>query len=1273
MSVESEPALRGPFALFAAFFLLGVVQAAPSVTTGDAGEFAAAAATLGVAHAPGYPLFVLLAKAFGTLFALGSWAYRTNLLSAACASAALALFSDALRRFGAGRAARLGAAAVLGLSPLWREQSAVTEVFALQLLCAALLLWIVAAAGDRLLEAGPAAALGLAFGLGLGDHQTLALILPALILAARGRPGPLPRGLAFATLGTAAGFAVNIVLPLRAAQAPPLDWDHATTLKAFWRLLSRKDYGSMALTVEGGQAAGAEALAAQAWRSLRGIAGQLGPLGAALALLGAAGWRRSGLRLQAPAAWAWILGAGPAFLMLGRPPFDVQTSSALERFHLLPLLGAGLFVAAGLEILARARPLAGAAAALAAAAVLVPAAAAQSRRADFLAHDYGRTILRELPPGATFVMDGGDDTFYSLAFLQFAQGLREDASLYDRGGVVFHSPYGADFLSLPRDSKEERRRAIEGPWASDGRLWYSTLNPGLLPGWDARPAGLLRRPLRPGALFPEGAALRETLALPRAPSAAARYRDRALLAFVYFQRGVEALSRRDAGAGASWLQIAAGTGGDALWAAPAISYALAVSGYEATARRDWPAAERVYRAQLELDAARAEPAMNLGVVLQSETPASGGGGFHAGGRAPRAAPASDVGNARRPALGARPLGRVRRDVRERRGPACGELRRRGLVPPGGRARGSEAVTLLVFASAFLAYLRALPPALAPWRDTGEMSLASWTLGVAHPTSYPLYVLIGRLARLVPLGNFAYRLNVLSAVAGASAAALLFAFVRRRRGLFPALAAAAWLAFNAAFWTVSQVSEMYSLWILCAIALMALALTASEEKDERLWPAFCFLAGLLAGNRLDIVLWAPGLLWVALAGRPAAKGEDGLWAGVALVVFPAIAVLTGSNLPFAALIVITALWLTRGPGMARRLAVASAAFAGGLSIYLFLPARSATGPFLDWNHPAVLSNFLDSILRTRYGGTLDLISTNYATGALFGDNLRQWGAHLWDAFGPAGLAAALVGCAAGFRDDRRRWLGRAACWWWSGPVFIFLANMPPNPHASAILEPHYLISDAALVFWAADGVAALAGSSRALGPAFAAAALLWPLWRGVPARADRRAHLYNYDFARNVFASAPPGAVVVAKKDVQLYALWHYQTVQGWRPDLRIVAQGLAGSPWYRASWRRRDPEMAVSSLAVPEGWSALAASGRPVLATQDAELPGARRRVRAPARAAARRLSGRAGRRRRPVGPDRAPRPDALRRDAGFLHRGLDRRVGGRFLSPRPRTAEERP
>ncbi|OGR48120.1 MAG: hypothetical protein A2X40_02395 [Elusimicrobia bacterium GWC2_65_9] len=601
--------------VFAGFALLGIFQCAPSVTTGDAGEFAAAAATLSVPHAPGYPLFVLLSKALGTLVALGNWAYRTNLLSALAGAASLALLADALRRWGAGRAARLGAVLVLGLSPLWREQSAVTEVFALHLLCASLLLWMLSAAGERVLEPGPAAALGLVFGLGLANHQTLLLVLAALVLAGRGGPGRLPRAFAFAGLGALAGSALYAALPLRALRLPPLDWDHAVTPEAFWRLLARKDYGSLSLTVDGGQASGPEALAAQAWRSLKGVAVQLGPTGTILALLGAAGWKRSGLRLRAEAAWAWVLVTGPGFMMLGRPAFDAQTADALQRFHLLPLAGTALFVAAGVELLCRARPACGAAAAVIAAAAAFPAAARQSRRGDFLAYDYGRAILREVPPGAALVIDGGDDTFFSLAFLRFAQGLRPDLEMWDRGGVVFRHPYGADFRLLSKESKESRRRAVEAPLAEAGRLWYSTLGDGLLQGRPLTPAGLLRRPARPGA-GREDDALGETLPSPRAPEASRRHRDRGLAAFFPFQRGVRFLARGDVETGVSWLELCADAGQDALWVSPAVSYALGVAGYHAMSRRDFASAQRAYHSWAGIEPAKAEPLANLGIALE---------------------------------------------------------------------------------------------------------------------------------------------------------------------------------------------------------------------------------------------------------------------------------------------------------------------------------------------------------------------------------------------------------------------------------------------------------------------------------------------------------------------------------------------------------------------------------------------------------------------------------------------------------------------------------
>lgn len=507
----------------------------------------------------------------------------------------------------------------------------------------------------------------------------------------------------------------------------------------------------------------------------------------------------------------------------------------------------------------------------------------------------------------------------------------------------------------------------------------------------------------------------------------------------------------------------------------------------------------------------------------------------------------------------------------------------------------------VFLVSFGLYLWSLPPALAPYRDTGEMSVAARTLGVAHPTSYPLYVGLGHIAQSLPLGNRAFRLGLLSALCGALALSLLFVLCRRRWGRAAAAAAVLLLGLNATFWSVVQVQEMYSLWILFAVALMGAAWSLSEGYGERRWLGFCLLFGVALSNRLDLVLWAPGLLWICL-GSPGLAGRASFWAGAAFLLFPAAMVLLGSNLPVALLIAGTALWMAPRPERRWGWAGRSLLAAGlGLAVYLYLPVRSLSAPYLDWNHPATLSNLLDSILRTRYGGTLDLLSKNYSTGELFGVNLRFYALHLWENFSLVGLGAALAGSWLCLRRDPRRWLGMAAAWWWSGPVFLFLANMPPNPHALAIVDPHYLLSETVLVFWAAEGVGSLPRPALRWAACLLLAAV--PLWQGRFSRMDRREHFFSYDFARNVLRCAAPGGTVVAKKDVQLYALWHYQVVQGWRPDVRLAAQGLAGTPWYQADRRRSDPGLSLGPLRDAADWRRFISLNSPVLATMDCEVP----------------------------------------------------------------------
>lgn len=608
-------------AVFVAAALLGLWAAAPSVSVGDSGEFAAAAAVLGVPHAPGYPFYVLGAHALGTLVPWGTWAWRLNLFSGLCAAGALAFLFDAGRLRGA-PAAALGAAC-LGLSPLWLHTNAQAEVFALNSLLAAACLWLVSRprpCGDR-----TAAALGLLLGLGTGNHHTLAMAVPGLAAAAwlteRPSAARAARAATVLALFGVVGFSVQLVLPLRAAASPPLDWGHPVDLGRFLHVFLRKDYGSLTLTVDGSAEAGGPLAQSLRW------AGELwsgfGSSGTLLALLGLAalGLDRS-RRPGALAAAGLALAAGPIFLALGNPPFDAQTAYALKRFWLLSWLGVAALTAAGAQALSAAFPF-GRAAVLAL--ILVPvlaarrAAPAWAQRWDLTAHDHGRNLLRSLPPGAALALDGGDDNFYTLAAALYADGLRPDVRVFDRGGLVFASPYGPDFRSLSKDAKEARRIEVEAAVAAARPFFYATLRREIVPGEALDLWGLLRRhragpPAEPAAT-PEGRALWAAYVL-RAEPALERehFRVRALTPFYPVMRAAA-----EAAVGAVRLKrlaLALVQGPDTRWTPPAVSETAQWAGFAALAAGRAGEAAAAYRLAAVAEPENAAVRSNLGAALE---------------------------------------------------------------------------------------------------------------------------------------------------------------------------------------------------------------------------------------------------------------------------------------------------------------------------------------------------------------------------------------------------------------------------------------------------------------------------------------------------------------------------------------------------------------------------------------------------------------------------------------------------------------------------------
>lgn len=178
-------------------------------------------------------------------------------------------------------------------------------------------------------------------------------------------------------------------------------------------------------------------------------------------------------------------------------------------------------------------------------------------------------------------------------------------------------------------------------------------------------------------------------------------------------------------------------------------------------------------------------------------------------------------------------------------------------------------------------------------DPGEFQFAAWRWGLAHPTGYPLYLLLGgawqhlwALAGVAP----ATALNALSAVFTAAAVGLCYLLLRRWLPgplLATRLAAglgAAMLAANPTLRTQSLQAEVYSLHLLLVVAiLLAATHLASHAAGRWALPTLALLVGLAFTHHAMTVLLLPPLVAYLWLARPAwwRVGRSWLWAAPAL--------------------------------------------------------------------------------------------------------------------------------------------------------------------------------------------------------------------------------------------------------------------------------------------------------------------------------------------------------------------------------------------------------
>ena len=439
-------------AIAAALFVVYAAGAARTIYVGDSGELVAAVHVLGVPHPTGYPLYVLLGKLWTLLLPLGSIAFRMSLFSAAGAALACGVLFLVCRLLGTGRVAGLTAALCLAFAPSFWGEANVQRVYALNALCLAVAM-LFACRWARRREPRDFALTVFVAALGAANHTYMAVFLAAFglfALATDARAAFQPRTLLLSAGAVVAGLLPYLYLPIAAAFDPPMVWGDPRSLRGFVEIVLRREFWDRAWVAS---AADVGVVLADYGTSL---ARELGWVGLPLALAGAVAVvrRQRALALLIAAA---MLGNVAAMALHGsREDLFVWHRYYIPSYFMAALLaGLGAQALTGrawrpLRLLPLVVPLV----------LLVTGWARFDRSRYRIAEDFSRTLLAELPPGAT-LQAADDNVLFVLLYLTLVDGHRSDVRVGVLGSLP--PPPAAEFDPQATPTFFTHMPAIEDP------------------------------------------------------------------------------------------------------------------------------------------------------------------------------------------------------------------------------------------------------------------------------------------------------------------------------------------------------------------------------------------------------------------------------------------------------------------------------------------------------------------------------------------------------------------------------------------------------------------------------------------------------------------------------------------------------------------------------------------------------------------------------------------------------------------------------------------
>lgn len=485
-----------------------------------------------------------------------------------------------------------------------------------------------------------------------------------------------------------------------------------------------------------------------------------------------------------------------------------------------------------------------------------------------------------------------------------------------------------------------------------------------------------------------------------------------------------------------------------------------------------------------------------------------------------------------------------------------------MTAKGGTLPGVAAFFVLL--TAFAAYAWTASPVMG-WLDSPEFVAASISLGVPHSPGHPLPVLLGKLGSLLPVGDVVFRVNLVSALAAAGAAAALQragarlvsqaapGLSRPGRELAAAFAALAF-ALSWSVWIQGVGAEVYALVGLFLAAFLA---------------EFVAAVGPLAGEPGPDGLAGP-------AGRdrdparrdPRAWYAASLWAGLALATHHFIAL--------TVIVPAAAIGLACRPGL-RLVGMSTALLCLGLAAFLYLPVRSAQHPLVNWGAPHTAGRFVWTVSAQAFHKAVAGENT-----VSRGEDAVQVVATMAEQASLLLFIAAILGLYLGLRQ--RRWrpgaLGLAGVIALGAGGRVLIGFTPEIPDDNGYVFPAL----AALFMLALAGLAQLAHAIRTARPgwsrppeivlvAILAALIPWQVTR-FAARASMSRARASDAWARWESTGLPPRALLLPAYFQTSFRLWVMSTVENARPDVTVLDRSFLTYPGAADEARTAHPELA---------------------------------------------------------------------------------------------------